>query len=381
MKSTQYLIWILSVLMLTSCTGQDNKYKQKSKAERDSEKLARSIGLELKEWEVEEDYYRANSNEALIKLSKEKPKISHLKFHHSNRSADTLPLPNEIGKFQDLTHLVLYSFNTDEIPAEIGKLSKLTYLTIRIPSLKHIPAEIGQLKNLKELIISFADGTETISSKIFTLPNLEKLALRRFHQKSIEIEDDAFKSLVNLKELIIGDTRMKIPKSINQLRSLKILDLGLYYGDVPKEVYELKEVETLKLYSISEEEMIGIGNMTSVRSFQLMNGNTISSEISKMKDLTEFTIWETYTDEFPIELSKLQKLKKLKIVGTSKFKEVPEFVYNLKGLEELSLVGCDSLNILDDRILNIPNLNQIILERNKYLKLSEEQKLSRKIKN
>ena len=380
MRAIQYIIGITLLLILTSCSGQENKYKQKSKAERDSEKFARSLGLELDEWQLEEDYYRANSNKALINLSKEKPNISHLKFYHSDRSADTLSLPSEIGNFAELTHLVLYSFNTNEIPNSIGELKNLKSLTIRIPSLLHIPESIGQLKSLEELIISFADGTKTISSKIFQLPNLRKLELSRIHQPTVILDDDSFEQLTNLEELIIHDTRMKIPKSINKLKNLKILDLGLYYGDVPSEAYEIPGVETLKLYSISEDEMAGIGKLKSVKTFQLMNGNAISSEISEMKDLREFTIWETYTDQFSDELSKLNNLRKLKIVGTSKFKSVPNFIYGLRSLEELSLVGCDSLKILDDKILDIAGIEIINLERNKSLVLTERQKSSKIIK-
>jgi len=367
-------------MVFISCSGQENKYKTKSKAEKESEQLARSLGIEPKEWEIEKDYYRANSNKALIELSKEKPNISHLKYYHSNRSADTLPLPTEIGNFKNLTHLVLYSFNTNEIPKTIENLKNLKSLTIRIPSLLHITESIGQLKSLEELIISFADGTQSISSKIFQLPNLKKLKLSRIHQNTVVLDDNSFDQLTNLEELIIHDTRMKIPKSINKLKKLKTLDLGLYYGDVPSEVYELEGVETLKLYSISKDEMIGIGKLKSVKTFQLMNGNTVSSEIAQMKNLREFTIWETYTDEFPEELSKLNNLEKLKIVGTSKFKEVPNFIYGLKSLEELSLVGCDSLKSIDNKILLVKNLKRIYLERNESLILNEEQKLSSKIK-
>ena len=126
--------------------------------------------------------------------------------------------------------------------------------------------------------------------------------------------------------------------------------------------------------------MAGIGKLKSVKTFQLMNGNAISSEISEMKDLREFTIWETYTDQFPDELSKLNNLRKLKIVGTSKFKSVPNFIYGLRSLEELSLVGCDSLKILDDKILDIAGIEIINLERNKSLVLTERQKSSKIIK-
>lgn len=384
MKSTQFIfatiLILILILLFASCIGQESKYKKKSKAERDSEKLARSLGIELDEWKVEEDYYRANSYKELVKLSKEKSDITHLKFYRSNRKLDTLPLPSEIGNFKNLTHLVLYSFNTNAIPKSIVKLQNLKSLTIRIPSLVHIPEYIGELKSLEELIISFADDTQTISSKIFQLPNLKKLELSRIHQPTVILEDNSFDQLTNLQELIIHDTSMKIPKSINKLKNLKILDLGLYYGDVPPEAYELKGVETLKLYSISKDEMIGIGNLKKVKTFELMDGNTISSEISEMKDLIDFTIWKTYTDEFPEELSELNNLRKLKIVGTSKLKEVPNFIYKLKSLEELSLVGCDSLKTLDNKILRISTIKTINLERNKSLVLTDKQKSNNKIK-
>ncbi|XP_060670399.1 disease resistance protein RPM1 isoform X1 [Ziziphus jujuba] len=200
------------------------------------------------------------------------------------------------------------------LPAEtLEKLFFLTYLGLRWTFLDSLPDSVGTLQYLETLDVKHTNIT-ILPSTIWKAKKLKHLYMNQVHF-DISIKKGFTSSLANLQTLwglSIGSSR-EVVKSLSKLRSLR--KLGLTYHSTTAEeianwISKLAYLQYLRLRSIDDV-----------------------AEPSKLK--------------LPADMSKLEKLSELYLVGDLSSTNLPQFPPNLK---ILTLTGSqlknDSLRML-----------------------------------
>lgn len=107
-----------------------------------------------------------------------------------------------------------------------------------------VPKEIAQLKNIKKLTINVGGIKGTLPKEIKYFKYLEELNL------GLTFLEKLHPNLYKLKKLrkldLAGNFFNDIPKGISRLKNLEELNLGLYYGNLPKDLIQLKKLQILK---------------------------------------------------------------------------------------------------------------------------------------
>ena len=154
-------------------------------------------------------------------------------------------VPEEIGQLMNLTNLVLHSNEISKIPDTIGKLEKLKVLDCSRNKLTSLPDEIGKLPQLITMNLS-ANLLKILPSQIGNT----KLSVLNLSNNQFEaFPDICYPELVHLSEIYVNGNQIKeIPAAINQLSSLKILNVvDNLISAVPGEIADCNKLKELQL--------------------------------------------------------------------------------------------------------------------------------------
>ena len=108
-----------------------------------------------------------------------------------------------------------------------------------------VPKEISQVKNIKKLVVNIKGIDGALPKQIKYFKHLEELNLGLTYIKKIHPNLYKLKKLKKLN--LVGNFFHDIPKGISALRNLEELDLGLYGGKFPKDMVQLKKLNSLNL--------------------------------------------------------------------------------------------------------------------------------------
>ena len=110
---------------------------------------------------------------------------------------------------------------------------------------KRVPKEISQLKNIKKLTVNISGIKGPLPKQIKYFKHLEELNLGLTFLRKIHIN---LYKLKKLKKLDLGGNFFHdIPKGISALRNLEELNLDIYFGKFPKDMVQLKKLNSLNL--------------------------------------------------------------------------------------------------------------------------------------
>ena len=110
-----------------------------------------------------------------------------------------------------------------------------------------VPKEISQVKNIKILTVNVGGIDGALPKQIKYFKNLEELDLGLTYLK--KIHPNLYK-LKKLKKLgLAGNFFNEIPKGISSLKDLEELNLGLYFGELPKDIVQLKKLKKIEISS------------------------------------------------------------------------------------------------------------------------------------
>ncbi|KAJ4960406.1 hypothetical protein NE237_020316 [Protea cynaroides] len=216
-------------------------------------------------------------------------------------------LPSGISKLVSLESLgICYCLKLEKLPAGIGNLTRLRSLDAFRTAIEELPSSINLLKDLTTFKYFVPSGQRNpksialLSASLYGWYSLNRLQLTNCHLMDVDIPDDLWK-----------------------LCCLKSLDLsGNDFCSLPSGICDqLSELETLRL-----------NYCKSLQSLPRLPSSLCFLEASNCISL----------ERLP-NLSNLKHLKKLKLSGCSKLKEI-EALGSLESGEEIDLYYCDNLD-------------------------------------
>lgn len=204
-------------------------------------------------------------------------------------------------------------------------------------------------------------------------------------EKNMKERDDVLNlSYLNLEE---------IPKSVFKLKHLKTLKLiGNNLSEIPTEISNLKNLSHLYLYKnkiksipidclkeMYSLECVDLGdNFVDYKKVQelyieldkLRDYKNFVKEVEKSDTNTEYFHFYGNTTKIPDELFNLKNLKSLSISGKN-ISEIPKEISRLKKLERLCLSG-NNLSNIPSEIYYLENLTSIVLDNNQFIVFPEK---------
>lgn len=154
-------------------------------------------------------------------------------------------VPEEIGKLQNLTTLVLHSNEIDKLPESIEKLTKLKFLHCSQNKLTSLPDAVGNLPQLSS--INF--GSNLLQSIPCQMKNLKLTTLDLSNNQLQAFPDVCYTELVHLSEIHVNKNLIKsISGEISRLQALKVLNIAdNLLTAVPGELADCHKLKELNL--------------------------------------------------------------------------------------------------------------------------------------
>ena len=144
---------------------------------------------------------------------------------------------------------------------ELFKLERLDLCCL----CNRIPKEISKVKNIKKLVVNIKGIDGPLPKKIKYFKHLEELNLGLTYITKIHPNLYKLKKLRKLN--LVGNFFDDIPKGISALRNLEELDLDIYFGKFPKDIVQLKKLNTIKIdtYKLTKEQQKWLEPLNVVR--------------------------------------------------------------------------------------------------------------------
>ena len=267
----------------------------------------------------------------------------------SYNRGEPISIPESMGELKSLNYLDISGCNIVEIPASIGELKNLEYLNLTNSKIDSVDPAIGKLTKLVALNFASNWDLNAIPETIGNLENLETLNLNGC--KNLSTIPETIGDLQKLEVLNLYDCKniIEISDNLSKLKQLKTIELSYTQIEKIDFVYEMTQLENLKLFSTKVNEL--------------------DPKIKQLSNLEVLDIGLTSITSLPTEIGALLKLKEIRF-STFK-KSFPDSLCNLTALEILhgsfkgvkkpypkefgNLINLKSLNVTHDTEPNIPS--------------------------
>lgn len=252
-------------------------------------------------------------------------------------------LPIEVWSLNQIKELAIFTSSIESIPKGVGQLSNLKTLDIRYTNITDLPNELDVLDSLKVVWLS-SNKLTRIPDVLFKIGELKKLVL---DYNEISYIPREITNLKNLRELDLSENQItSIPTYISELPNLAFLNLDFnQIQSLPNEITKLPNLIELDL-SVNQIEILP------------------DSIFSHLK-LRELSLSDNHITKLPTIVPLNYSLKFLDLSNNS-IDDVPEQLFNLKGLSyHLGLAG-NNISELSNRVFNLQELFSISLHGNPY---------------
>ncbi|XP_043788591.1 leucine-rich repeat-containing protein 47-like [Apis laboriosa] len=242
----------------------------------------------------------------------------------------------EIEKLQNLTTLVLHSNEISKIPSTIGKLEKLKVLDCSRNKLTSLPDEIGKLPQLTTMNFS----SNFLKSLPTQIDNVKLTVLDLSNNQFEDFPDVCYTELVHLSEIyVMGNQIKEIPTIINQLPSLKIINVANNrISVIPGEIGDCNKLKELQLKGnpLSDKRLLKLVDqchnkqileyvkLHCLKQDGSVNSNSKSKKGKKVQKLSESENNANVMDNLT------HKMKILKMANDTPIIKVTKYVKNIR---------------------------------------------------
>ncbi|XP_067930875.1 leucine-rich repeat protein soc-2-like [Watersipora subatra] len=299
-------------------------------------------------------------------------------------------VPEVVTKLTSLEELDLSYNQIDQLPDRLDKLQRLKILKIRGSSywpcsLRSVSEVVTKLTSLEELDLSY-NQIEQLPDRLDKLQRLKILKIRgsSYWPCSLRSVSEVVTKLTSLEELDLSYNQIEqLPDRLDKLQRLKILKIrGSSYWpcslrSVPEVVTKLTSLEELDLsYNQIEQLPDRLDKLQRLKILKIRGSSywpcslrSVPEVVTKLTSLEELDLSYNQIEQLPDRLDKLQRLKILKIRGSSywpcSLRSVPEVVTKLTSLEELDL-SYNQIEQLPDRLDKLQRLKILKIRGSSY---------------
>jgi Leucine-rich repeat (LRR) protein len=246
------------------------------------------------------------------------------------------------AKVQQFKLIDLSGMRLEMIPESLSNFPNLTELNICKNPLIELPTQITALKIDGQQLTQFTE--DLIQRPLLTYLDLSKLSSFNWHHQTAN--QDAINGLLqrisglNIQTLFLRENRIKELKGIENLTTLKVLNLYRNrLKTLPKGIEQLNTLEELNLQNNALTELGDqLYQLNNLRVLHLGSNelNLLSESICSLENLEELHLKYNVIKQFPSSMSNLKTLRKLDL-SSCMLKEIPKFLVDLPKLEFLDL--------------------------------------------
>ena len=173
----------------------------------------------------------------------------------SYNRGEPISIPESMGELKSLDYLDISGCNIVEIPASIGELKNLEYLNLTNSKIESVDPAIGKLTKLVALNFASNWDLNAIPETIGNLENLETLNLNGC--KNLSTIPETIGDLQKLEVLNLYDCKniTEISDNLSKLKQLKTIELSYTQIEKIDFVYEMTQLENLKLFDTKVVEL------------------------------------------------------------------------------------------------------------------------------
>lgn len=163
---------------------------------------------------------------------------------------------------------------------------------------------------------------------------------------------------LQLRELNIGATLLRVPNSIGLLKYLEKIEIKETKEPLPEEFFHLRSLKYLRLHTTMISLPGSLGNLTNLRHIDLSGSRdlqTLPDSLGNLRNLRLINLSETSLKELPDAIGMLSNLEILKL-QCPLLQKLPLSLGNLTRLTELTLFFCNQLKCLPDSVVQLKQL-------------------------
>ncbi|EMO39105.1 LIC_11051 family fibronectin-binding protein [Leptospira noguchii] len=311
---------------------------------------------------------------------------------------------SDINLFENLKNFNISNCENIISLKSLSELKNIQSISIKGAKFSEFPEFLLKLPSLKSLYLT--NSSLSIENKISTF-NSSQLELLCLNANSLTAIPEFVFQLSKLKKLLLIDNQLtELPDRLADLKFLQNLNLsGNKITQISNLNREFSEIIELGLFDNRLTSLDGICRFPKLKEL-LIWGNeleTISPEISSLKNLTRIDVTKNKISSFPnigatlesvtdLSLSKnqltqipeaLTQFPNLKSLGLSdnQLEEIPADLFeNFQKLETLSLSN-NRISDLPKSIAQLVSLKSIYLKNNRFVQIPEVLKELKKLKD
>ena len=322
-----------------------------------------------------------NHLEIITKL----PKLKKLDIS-SNRNVDeSINIPNSLADLKSLNYLDISGCKILDIPASIGELTNLEFLNIENSEVESIDPAIGNLSKMTTLNLANNRNLQSVPETIGNLEKLENLNL--WGCKNITRISDGLSKLKQLKTINLSGTQIEkidfvyemtqlenlklfqtkvneLSAKIKQLSNLEVLDIRLTsIASLPSEIGALKKLKEIQFNTFKKPFPDSLCNLTELKTlegrFQGVK-KPYPKEFGNLINLSRLTASHDVEPHIPTSFSKLLKLSRFSF-RNSQFDKIPDVLCDLKNIIVFDVWGNNISEIAPEFLAKINQTNAINL--------------------
>ena len=287
-------------------------------------------------------------------------------------------LPDELGLMQSLTQLSLRNNRLTWLPATIGYLTNVTALYLNHNRLRDLPYRFGDMSNLVELRLHH----NQLSSVPSTMRHMQAVTILTMQDNDFELFPQPVCYMNKVTHIGMARNRIQhIPREVGNMSSLTSLDLNANVGlqELPLYLGEITQLRILTIectvLTMPAIEVVRKGIPCVMEHLRYMAHaiveNTLDlswyglsklpAEVSQLPDLRELNLDNNYISEFSeVVCRQCTGMTRLSL-RNNRFKNIPEYFGQLRGLTALNLDENRKLRRLPKSLIEIRALVELTL--------------------